>query len=603
MTIWELNMAEDPGKARVENLVDAVHSGELVIPYFQRGYEWYPSMVSDLFESILQDYFAGLILFWELDEERIENQVWDPVWGAKNNVDPNKAILDGQQRLASLHFAIKNPKKKFPGRNSYYLWFLDLNKCINEDYHEAITYKYFVYYRSSAALKRDKAKWIEEGVIPLAILSDSTYLTDNEFETWLDDYVKYHKSIGNIPNNINTLKVSNLIQRILKYEFITTTLGKSRDIHDVCNIFARINQKGMRLSTFDLMNAFLYPHGIRLRKKWEALDNPKLKSVDRNMNEYLLKLISLYVQGYCSSKFIYNLIPNEKTKKRTATGELEEIILVRDRNQFEKYWDDALKFAEKARIQIMNVGIFDFGAIKSKFIPNTTIVPVLGAILWEALKYPNIEFKNKLVQWYWSATLSGDYSGSSDSVMSKDFRDWQNYFANGGKIERSERFDENYINNELDLLNTSRGSTYNAILCMLALNNARDFFSGRPLATGDFIDEHIDDHHIFPVKVKNLDPQKSKGFKEFRDSILNRTLLLDDTNNNEINNKPPSEYINEIFEKGVVDEREELEILLKDHFISDDALNCLLDDDFDGFIKEREVTIKSHIRNLIQYLP
>ena len=39
-------MAEDPGKVNVEKLVEAVHAGKYVIPYFQRGYEWYPSMVS-----------------------------------------------------------------------------------------------------------------------------------------------------------------------------------------------------------------------------------------------------------------------------------------------------------------------------------------------------------------------------------------------------------------------------------------------------------------------------------------------------------------------------------------------------------------------------
>jgi hypothetical protein len=36
-------MAEDPGKASIGELVKAIHNGEYVIPYFQRGYEWEPS--------------------------------------------------------------------------------------------------------------------------------------------------------------------------------------------------------------------------------------------------------------------------------------------------------------------------------------------------------------------------------------------------------------------------------------------------------------------------------------------------------------------------------------------------------------------------------
>jgi len=591
-------MAEDPGKASVLNLVEAVHTGKYVIPYFQRGYEWYPSMVSELFESLLQDYFAGLLLFWELSEERVRNQVWDPVWGANNGTNPEKAILDGQQRLASLHFAIKNPKKKFPGRNTYYIWFLDLNKIINEEYEDAISYSYVFYYRSTKQLINNKEKWIDQGVIPLAILSDPKYLTDNEFENWLNDHLSIHKQRGNIPNNVNALRVSNLIQKILHYEFITTTLAKDRDIHDICNIFARINQKGMRLSTFDLMNAFLYPHGIHLRKTWESLNNDKLKSVDRNMHEYLLKLISLHVQGYCSSKYIYNLIPGEATKKRTETGEMQDVVFVPDKAKFNDYWRKSLKYAETARERIMNVGNYDFGAIKSKFIPNTTIVPVLGAILWENEQDGNSDINKKLRQWYWSATLSGDYSGSSDSVMSKDFRDWQKYLSNGGNIDRIFRVNDSFIENELDLISTDRGAQYNVILCMIALEHARDFYTGRPLATGDFVEDRIDDHHIFPKKVKGLNPEKSILFKEYHDSILNRTLLLDETNE-KIKNKLPSEYIKEIYRSGDVSDKQELEALMVEHLISKTALECLLDDDFDGFIKERDKNIKDHIRMLV----
>lgn len=135
-------MAENPGKSSVRKLVDAVHSGEYVIPHFQRGYEWQPSMVSDLIVSILQDYYAGLLLFWELNKDRVGKEVWDPVWGSQNSGDPSLAILDGQQRLASLYYAIYNPEKKFPNRKTYYRWFLDLDKCLNEDYEEAVYYRW-----------------------------------------------------------------------------------------------------------------------------------------------------------------------------------------------------------------------------------------------------------------------------------------------------------------------------------------------------------------------------------------------------------------------------------------------------------------------------
>lgn len=90
-------MAENPGTYKVEDLLKNVHGGSYVIPYFQRGFEWQPSMVCDLIESILQNYYAGLILLWELNPEEAQNEEWDPIWGAKLKVTPDKAIPDGQQ--------------------------------------------------------------------------------------------------------------------------------------------------------------------------------------------------------------------------------------------------------------------------------------------------------------------------------------------------------------------------------------------------------------------------------------------------------------------------------------------------------------------------
>jgi hypothetical protein len=125
----------------------------------------------------------------------------------------------------------------------------------------------------------------------------------------------------------------------------------------------------MKLSTFDLMNAFLYPKGVKLRKElWEGLDNDLLKRVDGNMNEYLLKLISLIKQNYCSSKYIYNLIPGGKTIRKDDSGKKYEQILVHDGPEFLDLWNKSCRSAEQARQKIMNTGEADFGAIKAEFI-------------------------------------------------------------------------------------------------------------------------------------------------------------------------------------------------------------------------------------------
>jgi len=123
-------------------------------------------------------------------------------------------------------------------------------------------------------------------------------------------------------------------------------------------------------------------------------------------------------------------------------------------------------------------------------------------------------------------------------------------------------------------------------------------YTGMPVATVDFVGEKINDHHIFPTNVKGLNPDKSTEFEECRDSILNRTLLFDETNK-KIGNRKPSEYLKDLMEKGWVADRHKLELLMEAHLVSPQALDYLFANDFDAFIAEREKIMKRHILSLI----
>lgn len=201
------------------------------------------------------------------------------------------------------------------------------------------------------------------------------------------------------------------------------------------------------------------------------------------MCEYLLKLISLIKQNYCSSKYIYNLIPGEKTIRKDEYGKKCEEILVKDGEEFKNLWEDACKYAEKSREIIMNTGDADFGAIKM-------------------------------------------------------------------------------------------------------------FYTGQIVGRGDFANEKINDHHIFPKQVKGLDPEKSKTFNDIRDSVVNRTLLLNETNNR-IKSKKPSQYIAEMTD--IYGNDNEVKSILKGHLITESVFECMKEDHFNNFVIEREEAIKQHI--------
>jgi len=593
---------EDPGTMPVRVLMNDVASGEYVIPYFQRGFEWEPSMVSELFTSILQGYYTGLLLFWELNDHRAEQEQWDPVWGSTTAERPDKAVLDGQQRLSSLYYAIHNPEKRFPNRKSYYVFYVDLIKILNDDYDEAIDYSWKTEnYQSWSDLRYNRQDWIENGQVPLCILSAEDpdqprgdYIDSAEFNGWATQFVE--KRSGDLPANTQMWQVREVFTDVQNYNFVVYSLASERRMRDICNIFAKVNDTGMHLSTFDLMNAFLYPYDVRLRKElWEGLANNKLKAIGKNMGENLLKIISLRKQNYCSSKYLYNLIPGEETIREEPDGTRYEEVLIESGTEFRELWQSAVDFAEDARERIMNTGRTDFGAIRGEFIPYNTILPVLAAVLWQYIEGESSvtegQFRETLQDWYWSAVFSQDYSGSSDTAMGKDFRDWKTWLSGDGEIEQLRKVDEEFIS-EMDLAKENKGSgRYNAIICLLALNGVRDFYNERILGTGDCRDQAINDHHIFPKKVRNLPPEHATNFDRFQDSILNRTLIVDQTNQ-KIQNKKPSEYLFEMEGHG---SEEAVRKLMRGHFISDAAYDHLKNDDFDSFIMERESEIKNQL--------
>ena len=109
------------------------------------------------------------------------------------------------------------------------------------------------------AYLKDRDKWIEEGRVPLCILSatdptdpDNSYINSREFNQWSKRFIEERSD--DLPEDVIEFKVRDMFQRILNYNFVHYPLSSERDIRDICNIFAKVNASGMKLSTFDLMN-------------------------------------------------------------------------------------------------------------------------------------------------------------------------------------------------------------------------------------------------------------------------------------------------------------------------------------------------------------
>src|SRR3954469_3881132 len=109
--------AQKPDHVSLSTLVNYLREGRFVIPDFQREFEWKPWDIRDLVRSIFLDYYIGSLLLWKGKPENFEALACEPIYGFQGTADEREHIvLDGQQRLTALYYAVMAPNVAAPSR-------------------------------------------------------------------------------------------------------------------------------------------------------------------------------------------------------------------------------------------------------------------------------------------------------------------------------------------------------------------------------------------------------------------------------------------------------------------------------------------------------
>jgi hypothetical protein len=92
-------------------LVDSVDRQQIRLPEIQRDYVWKPAQIAALLDSLYREYPSGSILLWQTDESIEERSPKFEPTGAPPLTASVQYLLDGQQRLTSLHRVFHEPEK------------------------------------------------------------------------------------------------------------------------------------------------------------------------------------------------------------------------------------------------------------------------------------------------------------------------------------------------------------------------------------------------------------------------------------------------------------------------------------------------------------
>lgn len=593
--------AQKPDHVSLNTLIGWLKEGRFVIPDFQREFEWEPWDIRELMRSIFLDYYIGSLLLWKGKKDNFEALSCEPIYGYRGKGDPQEIVLDGQQRLTAIYYVFCAPDVPLPNRANRYFYYIQVDKFMAEEYDEAFNYDWT---QRWPKLLEDKEAQYSGHVFPLAVVGMGGW----ELGNWVQEYQRYWETRGREAEAAGMTAESEAAREHAEnakafghhlkgiteqYQISYIELDQELAVDKVCDIFTQVNSKGVRLDVFDLINALLKPKGLQLKHMWREAA-PKLEFVEtERMNVYILQVMSLIRQSYCSPKYLYYLLPGQERPVRDPDGTRRKEVLVPDIRDFEKRWKDAVA-ALSGAIKLLR-DAREFGAIKSDYLPYVSILPAFAALQAHVGSLPperKLDAKRKVRHWYWASVFTNRYSGSVESTSARDFLDVKAWIETDEAappllLEFQNRF------KNLDLRREVRRGTsvYNGIFNLLVLTGARDWMTGDAPQHDD-----LDDHHIVPLSwgTRHL-PVNAVH------TILNRTPLTADTNRNVIRERLPNQYLPDLIN---ANGKAAVRAILDSHLISEAAEEILLrdpftPDDFEAFIAERQRTIQDAIENLL----
>ena len=557
---------------KINRIIENCESGEWVIPNFQRYFAWTKEDIKDFLRSIFLDYYVGSLLLWDARKGAELDVI--PVSGVNENQNliKNSIVLDGQQRITSLYYAIMSPDISLIGdsKKQRRYFYIDFSEHFTSDESDNLIRVFHE--------KIDVDESYKKMLFPFYNLK--------EHYQWVFGFEKYLRKQASLDEE-KILYLRRSIDEKLRYfyngyEIPFITLPDDRSLAQITDTFEKINSSGKQLDVFELLIARLSKYKIKLRNLWEGSQkNLKIAEYERRKGATKLPINILKSMALCFSK--------SRSCKRKDILDIY-LSMGTTKEDFEHKWELMTKYTLEA-ISLLENTKDGFGVTVSEELPFEPMIPILASLLREIdYRFKNVQKKcfDKLQNWYWTSVFSVGYSSSVDSKTTSDFNEMVEWFTNDELIPKSIRkFRMDYpVLLDLKSVEQSSNAIYRGILCLIALKGGYDFDKNRSVQNKKYQKDHI-----FP---------KSK-FKKYENinSILNMTWLTADTNNPIKTGKSPSEYIEEtIRDKYDGNEREFLETL-ESHYINENAYEYMKDNNFEKFIDEREKTLLDAVREKI----
>lgn len=573
----------DSTKSPLPDLMREIVEGKIQLPDFQRGWVWDDDHIRDLLVSIARAFPVGAVMLMETGGE-VRFQV-RPVEGldpAAMPREPERLILDGQQRLTTLTQAIalttpvqtRTAKGKEINRHYYFdiMAALDGPDRLDEavvavDEHRQIRTDFG---RRVELDLSSREKECRELYFPC-----DQILNSDEWEEALQEYA---------PEKFGTYMRfrREVINAFRSYQVPVIELKKETSKEAVCLVFEKVNTGGVQLSVFELITASYAADGYNLRDDWFGSD---VRNVDSRRERLIQDDLLAEVDATDFLQAITLLYTRERKQADIADGKQGKQVRPLSAKRasvlelpLEAYRRLADRVEEGFRLAVRFLRKECFYD-KRELPYRTQLVPLAAVLCLLGDRWLEPQIYKKLSRWYWCGVLGELYGGAVESRMANDVEELLHWFEDDARVPRTV-VDAAFQSERLDSLRTRLSAAYKAINVLVLRQGAQDFFWLAGIQELDAQEVALDIHHIFPRAWC-----EAKGIPRAEyDSILNKTPISYKANR-KIGGEAPSRYLQRIQDdKQVRASDEKMNAILRGHCI---PAECLRNDDFHGFISGR----------------
>jgi hypothetical protein len=578
----------DSTKEALPDLLRSIRDGRTQLPDFQRGWVWDDEHIRSLLASVSMSYPIGAVMMLQTGNPDVRFKP-RPVegTGVPPNVEPERLILDGQQRLTSLFQALSMEEavvtKDARDRPIKRWYYLDIKKALDPeaDRDEAIIAvpeeRLFRNFRGEPIDGKDYStteKECQAEMFPLRLVLDQVAQAN-----WQMKYLQAE------PDRIaeRLIRWNQLVQEVVwryqQYQIPLILLRKETPKEAVCQVFEKVNTGGVSLTVFELLTATFAADDYHLRKDWADREkrlrkHKVLRSVE---STDLLQAITLLATRDRRQQAIVGGTPSENAPGVSCK---RRDVLRLTLTDYTKWADKITDGFERAAKFLHSLHIYDARDLpyRTQLVPLTAILAALGD------QGDSDGVRARIARWYWCGVFGELYGGAIETRFAKDLQESLAWVGGGG--EPATITDSNFAPARLLTLRTRNSAAYKGLHALLMRGGGLDFRTGSPLTLQTYFDERIDIHHIFPqkwCKERKLD-------KKVYDCVVNKTPISAKTNRM-IGGNAPSVYLPRL-QKTAEIESARMDEILASHLIDPASLRV---DDFETFLQVRSSALLDRI--------